>query len=250
MNPSSFTISEDVEHSTHAYKMQFGLSIIREWDKMKGFFSKKIQYISDPFYEAYSKSASKLSSVIDAEPLDESGTFISKASSKEYNTIFYKIKTSGIGKDFNIEALILFFSKDVDKEKPSLNILIHKYDKGSKLFLSEVAGKSGVTEISILADIISMILFMKYVELETKIVKAERREHHAGVKYVNETKHNVEILDSTWFTTIVRSEGFKVSPHFRMQAYGENHSQRKLIWIDPFDKTGYTRTAKILNTHD
>jgi hypothetical protein len=54
-------------------------------------------------------------------------------------------------------------------------------------------------------------------------------------------------LDSTWFTTIVRSEGFKVGGHFRMQPFGKNLSDRKLIWISPFDKNGYTRKAKILS---
>ena len=52
------------------------------------------------------------------------------------------------------------------------------------------------------------------------------------------------MLDSTWFTNIVRSEGFAVHGHFRMQACGPNHSQRKLTYINDFEKKGYTRRAK------
>jgi hypothetical protein len=67
-----------------------------------------------------------------------------------------------------------------------------------------------------------------------------------GLLDKNETKYAVEILDSTWFTTIIRSEGFRVGGHFRMEPYGPGMAQKKLIWIEPFEKTGYTRKARIL----
>lgn len=92
-----------------------------------------------------------------------------------------------------------------------------------------------------------MILFLKYCELETKIIKSNGRANHIGVKYVNETKSAIEVLDSTWFTTIVKSDGFMVRGHFRFQPYGPNNSLRRLQWIDGFEKEGYTRTAKVLN---
>ena len=41
-----------------------------------------------------------------------------------------------------------------------------------------------------------------------------------------------------------KSDGFKVSGHLRLQRYGEQKSKVKLIYIDEFEKQGYTRTAK------
>lgn len=73
------------------------------------------------------------------------------------------------------------------------------------------------------------------------------KEKHLGEKYVNETNYKVEILDSTYFTTISRTEGFGVNGHFRFQPWGPNMSQRKLQWIAAYEKEGYTRKAKILS---
>lgn len=247
MDPFSFTLSQDHEHSSIEYKRAFGLSVVREWPKLSPSFGKKIRFISEPFHDAYTKAMHRLADVIDVEPINEAGTLISKVSPKEYNTIFYNIKTEGQGKDFMMGGIIFFFSKETDREKPSLCTMIHRYSAGTKVYMSDKGHAAGVTDISIFADILSLLLFLKYCDQETKIVNAKRREHHAGVKYVNETPQNIEILDSTWFTTIVRSEGFKVGGHFRMQPCGPERSQRKLIWISDFEKTGYTRTAKVLN---
>jgi hypothetical protein len=94
---------------------------------------------------------------------------------------------------------------------------------------------------------VKILTFLKYCPLETKIVKAGRKESHCGEKVLNETKVDIEYLDSTWFTTIIRTEGFGVQGHFRWQPCGPHNSERKLIYIAPFEKQGYTRTAKILN---
>jgi hypothetical protein len=77
---------------------------------------------------------------------------------------------------------------------------------------------------------------------------------HRNEKYVNETALPIEILDSTWFTTIVRSEGFSVGAEtggfFRWQRFGPGSSQRKIIWVAPFEKKGYTRRAGKLMHQD
>lgn len=222
------------------------MSVVKEFPKVAHLFKEKIQYISDPFYAAYNKSVSKLSSVLDSEPIDQSGTFISRSSPGETNTIFYSITSEGKKDDFRLNAIIFFFSKEAKRDKPTLAIIVQKNAKGFKSFLSEKATVNGMDEMSVIADIFSLILFMKYCELEIKEVKGNSKINHIGTKYVNDTKSNIQILDSTWFTTLVKSEGFHVRGHFRFQPCGPNNSQRKLIWISDFDKGGYTRTAKVL----
>lgn len=247
IDPFAFTMCEDSDHSPQEYKTRVGLSLVQEFPKAAHLFKEKIQYISDPFHEAYTRGMSKLGSVIDAEPIDVSGAFISRSTPSETNTIFYTLRTEGKDQDFKMNAVIFFFTKETNREKPSLAIYVQHNKKGFKSYLSETAVAAGVTEWTVISDIFTLILFMKYCDLETKLVKAGKRENHIGTKYVNDTKSNIEILDSTWFTTIVRSEGFAVGGHFRMQPFGPARADRKLIWIDPFEKTGYTKRAKILN---
>jgi hypothetical protein len=247
MSPQAFRICEDAEHSPQQYKTALGLSIVREWPKIVDRFKNKIQYISDPFHSAYIEAQSKLVSVIDAEEIDESGTFISRSSPSETNTIFYDIRSEGKRENFKLTAVIFFFTKETTRDKPALAMYVQRNSKGIKSFFSETATNNDLDNMKVVSDIFTLLLFIKYCDLETKLIKPKSKELHIGTKYLNETNHKIEVLDSTWFTTIVRSDGFKVRGHFRLQAHGEGLQQRKLIWISDFEKSGYTRTAKVLN---
>lgn len=246
ITPYSFTVCEDADHSPIEYKRRVGMSVVNEFPKVAHLFKEKIQYISDPFYQAYSRSVSKLASVLDNEPIDQSGTFISKSSPSETNTIFYSITSEGQEENFKLNAIIFFFSKETKKDKPTLAIIVQKNAKGFKSFLSEKATQAGLDEMSVITDVFSLILFIKYCELETKEVKGNNKTTLIGTKYVNETKNNIQILDSTWFTTLVKSDSFQVRGHFRFQPCGQGLKDRKLIWISDYEKEGYTRHAKVL----
>lgn len=91
------------------------------------------------------------------------------------------------------------------------------------------------------------LLFLRFAEVETKIVgpATGRRAHVNHCKYLNESNLNVQVVDSRWFTTLIRSEAFAVGGHFRLQPHGEGNKQRKLIWISDYQKQGYTRQAKV-----
>lgn len=96
-------------------------------------------------------------------------------------------------------------------------------------------------------------LFKKYAKVETKIVNRKSRNKSVeGEKCINETEFDLNYVDCTWFTTIIRTEGFKVRGHFRLQpkkdAFGE--WTRELIYINEFEKHGYTRKARMLSDPD
>lgn len=247
IDPFSFTMCEDAEHTPIEYKRYLGLNIVQQFPSIAPIFAEKIQYISDPFHKAYTLSVSKLASVIDAEEMDESGTFISRSTPSETNTIFYTLQASGKGKDFKLNAVIFFFTKETSRDIPALAVYAQRNQSGFKEFISETGRKNGIDAMSVIGDIFTLLLFMKYCDLNTKVITPRKKEVHIGTKYLNETNRKIEILDSTWFTTIVRSDGFKVRGHFRMQPYGEGMTQKKLIWISDFEKSGYTKQAKILN---
>lgn len=247
MDPFSFRICENESVPLEA-KRALGITLVQEWPKIVSCFKRKVQYISDPFYEAYASSAHSLSSVLDTEDINEAGTFVVRSSPSETNTIFYHIKSEGKGSDFKMSGYVFFFTKETSRDLPALAIMVSRNSKGEiKEYLSDTAKKNNITWLSVFSDIFTMILFMRYCEIETKEIKAESKGHHVNCKYVNETKQNIEVLDSTWFTTIIRSGAFKVGGHFRLQACGTGMKDRKLIWIAPFEKEGYTRKAKMLN---
>jgi hypothetical protein len=90
-------------------------------------------------------------------------------------------------------------------------------------------------------------LFIKYAEVDTKFLPANKKVEDITCKYVNETALPVTILNSTWFTNLVKSDAFKVRGHFRLQPKKKNGDWTKeLIWINEFQKDGYTRKAGIL----
>lgn len=60
-------------------------------------------------------------------------------------------------------------------------------------------------------------------------------------KVINTLPVPIVVVNSNWNITSIRTEGFDVSGHFRLQPYKTGH---KLIWIDPFKKHGYVRHAK------
>ena len=52
------------------------------------------------------------------------------------------------------------------------------------------------------------------------------------------------VVNSNWNITSIRTEGFGVRGHFRLQPCGVGMKEVKMIFIEPFRKNGYIRNAK------
>ena len=105
------------------------------------------------------------------------------------------------------------------------------------------------------AEFTRMLQILTYVELaeiEVTIVEPGRTNNKTKKdgKVMNDHKYNVYVVDSTWNRVIIRDSDFAVSGHFRLQACGPEHKDRKLIWIDPFVKHGYRRAARARIVHE
>jgi hypothetical protein len=59
----------------------------------------------------------------------------------------------------------------------------------------------------------------------------------------NDTNVPVTIVNSCWNITSIRTEGFDVRGHFRLQPCGPGLRDTKMIFIQPFKKEGYVRKA-------
>lgn len=98
--------------------------------------------------------------------------------------------------------------------------------------------------------VMSFLLFYNFTEAETHIIHGvdtgqSRRLKLNNEKFLNETKNNIEIIDITYFTKLIRTGEFGVTGHFRVQHFGQGLSEAKIIFIDNYKKNGYTRGAKI-----
>lgn len=93
-----------------------------------------------------------------------------------------------------------------------------------------------------------ILFFKKYGNVDIETVEGNTtitKSKVLGEKVNNYTGIDVQLLDSHWFTTICRDEGFMVSGHFRLQPCKDEHGRwtRKIIYIKPFAKKGYHRVA-------
>ncbi len=93
-------------------------------------------------------------------------------------------------------------------------------------------------------EFIQMITFLKFSDPDVKILPPGSGIGTKKKGHLNRSRLSMTIVDSTWNTTVIRNDGFQVMGHIRLQACGERHSKRKLVWIDPFEKNGYVRIAK------
>lgn len=70
---------------------------------------------------------------------------------------------------------------------------------------------------------------------------------HGSRKHVDNLSNDlivpVTIVNSNWNITSIRTDGFNVSGHFRLQPCGVQFSETKMIFIEPFKKNGYVRKA-------
>lgn len=90
-------------------------------------------------------------------------------------------------------------------------------------------------------EAIIIFVFMEVGDAITEVVKPGESKKVSKKKVVNDTNYEWKFLTANYFKTSVRNEGFPVSGHFRMQRYGPGLTKQKLIFIEPFEKKGYTR---------
>lgn len=98
--------------------------------------------------------------------------------------------------------------------------------------------------VDYLNGILLAVWFIKNCEVDTKIIAPKEKFRDSGVKYFNESKSSFTVLNCNWFTDLIRNTPFLVKGHFRWQVHGEKNTKRKLIWIDEFEKSGYSRKAQ------
>jgi hypothetical protein len=100
--------------------------------------------------------------------------------------------------------------------------------------------------------VIKLMIFVELGDIEVEFIEKGRnnKKPKKEGKITNDSEYNVYVVDSSWNKLIIRTDGFAVRGHFRLQPCGEGMKDRKLIWIDAFEKHGYKRTPRAKIIHE
>ena len=217
---------------------------------MRSRFRQSIQFICQPFFEAYLQTREKLIAALPKEAMKKSGTLIYGIGEGCRLTIFYDLETKGDARGLITDGWIVALGSHPAQGIPKVLFYSHIVDGRGAVFHPERRLQDPRKNPHFIFDVLSLLLFIKYCPVETRLVAKGKKITHSQQGFLNKTELPIEIVDSTWFTTIIRSEGFGVSGHFRLQPVGPSLVYRKLVWIAPYEKTGYVRTAKVLRVGD
>jgi len=104
-----------------------------------------------------------------------------------------------------------------------------------------------VTELE--SKIYKLLCFFYFSDNEMIIVEPGRKHGTTKTGKLINTFPDipVTIVNSNWNVTSIRTEGFDVSAHFRLQPFGKGLKETKMIFIEPFKKKGYMRKATNTN---
>lgn len=228
------------------------------WEHFNTKFKKSINIITDPFQDAELKARPKLLDLIedilgnDSGDLNVSGTFIIggivfmihfevKKNTEDNEMIFYGFTKEGIPIIYYINS----YKLEIWRNAWISSVL---RDDVNKMPFTSKEDKEYSYIYSRVIRVLSLAMFKKYAEVETKYLPANKVIKDVNCKYVNDTKLGINVLDSKWFTNLVKSEGFNVRGHFRLQPKKKAGVWiKELIWISEFQKTGYTAKARILS---
>ena len=242
---------------SHFFVTKNGLDMLQQAFKRDIHYFKEITYLSQEFINASTKASSKLASLYhdittnNTGDIDVNGTFIHGD-----NVFFVKHK---IRKDIEFQETTFFVFnkngtplafydagvKDMEGVFGWVSNIYYYHDELSSEFKSK-----GVEKLifEALALIVLASMFKSFASVETRYISAKSNSISGLRKYQNGTNLGITYLTSKWFTNLVRSEGFSVRGHFRLQPKKVNGEWTKeLIWIDTFEKHGYTHKAQILS---
>lgn len=140
-----------------------------------------------------------------------------------------------------IAGFVHFSITHTDKDWSEIDVHDVAHTEGLNSFPKELVENQTIAYVNYA---FRMFLFKKFIHIDKAIVnKSTGKVRIANDKYKSDYDVDVNIMDSLWFTEILRTEGFGVRGHFRLQPYGPKRKKVKLKYIKPFRKNGYHRKS-------
>lgn len=249
------------------FQTQGGITVdggvtVEEWPKAeigkflaqnKAEFKKNVFYCSKSFTDATSRSEKALLKAM-AKDFDyllkglhfTTGVFLTQLTD-DVLAVFYKFDTEAKALDvavFSSDGVFFAASKNTFVKFDDGSLEITAYKMSIHHMFPKVLNTMMINCINI--NLLMVTLFRTYSDHEIAVVNRSKKVLNS-VTYKSDNPYNISILDSSWYTSIVRNEGFLVNGHLKMQSCGVNHSERKLIYVDTYEKKGYVRKAKMLD---
>ena len=225
---------------------------VTKWNKHADAFNSQLVYVTEPFWKAVATNHEKLrglfNDIIETHVFKISGSYIVPGNS---------VISVDIDIDFkNEKSLFAFYmyskhsfmsmcyvNEEVANDKMNTFLWVSNFYKNDAVIKNK---DYELFVFNFIQSICILEIFRKFADVETKYLPPNKVTKDIICKYVNDTKTGITMLDSKWFTTLVKSDGFTVHGHFRLQPCGKEMKDRKLIWINEFMKTGYTAPARKL----
>jgi hypothetical protein len=222
------------------------ISVFESW--LRVFFQEvalginnQIYYLSKPFLDAYEAAGDKLfESKLYREIEDDNICFITAD-----QTCLLKIRNRIKQRLVSVE--FFDFSKDgILSCAGTMNLDYSTSDQPNTDILGFVSDNVKNAHGNMF-NLVLITLFIKYAKVEIKILPPGQKVKDIECNYKNETFTKIIVLDCKWMTTLVKSDGFDVRGHFRLQPKKKDGEWTKeIIWINPFKKEGYTAPARKL----
>lgn len=135
----------------------------------------------------------------------------------------------------------LFFRMDLDEGY--IYYPIKATNSDTKFRIHEIPYDTiGANGIVILEALIKLLLFIELSDIIIELLEPNRKTGtRKSGKVFNQSNSNIVVVDSKWNTISVRTEGFQVLGHWRAQPCGIGRRERRIIWIDSYEKKGYVR---------
>ena len=212
-----------------------------------------IYLVSPTFFNAMQKSYDKLRPLMDEDKALQSVYEDAVFVIGERTLVFMKLTDDNYRfMEFRRDRLCHISDFSINDDEDGLA----RYKDMDTMTVANLGGYEDIWTPDLILYQQSFILFFKkYGNIDLEMLPAKkkvRRSELIGGKVNNFMGIDVQVLDSRWFTTICRDEGFLVSGHFRLQPCKDENGEwtRKLIYINPYAKHGYHRLAPIVNINN
>lgn len=151
-------------------------------------------------------------------------------------------KTSSLVRFAIQDSYIYFFHLEFDKGKETLRWDTYMVPR-DKQHTCERYESPYIDKIEPI--VYKLLCFVFLSSNEEVFIEAGRKQGtRKQGKIINNTNQNIIILNSNWNVTSIRTEGFSVSGHFALRRHGMGRQLTKMVFIEPYEKHGYTRKAK------
>lgn len=126
----------------------------------------------------------------------------------------------------------------------SCEVVFNTYNFLHRDFLLDKNYKNDIDHYNKSVFVIQLLSYIIFGDITEMHIPKKSRKSIGLNTWLNNSNLNITFCDTLWKQRI-NTDGFKVRGHFRLQPCGTDWKEKKLIWIEEFQKHGYNRRATV-----